>query len=157
MQTTIDATALLTKIPLFKGLSTVHLQRVAALASEERHAEGATIFKEGDAGEKFYIIIEGAVRISRTLSGMGEETLAVVRNGSYFGEMALFDDSTRSADAIAHEATRLSVIRKADFEDLLFVDRDLAYNLLWRFVRTLSARLRETNDKMAMLSITAKF
>ena len=42
-------------------------------------------------------------------------------------------------------------------EDLLFVDRDLAYDLLWSFVRTLSGRLRETNDKMTFLSVTNKF
>ena len=49
------------------------------------------------------------------------------------------------------------MIRKEDLEDLLFVDRDLAYELLWNFVRTLSARLRETNDKMTFLSVTNKF
>ena len=49
------------------------------------------------------------------------------------------------------------MIRKEDLEDLLFVDRDLAYELLWYFVRTLSARLRETNDKMTFLAVTTKF
>ena len=58
---------------------------------------------------------------------------------THFGEMALIDDFPRSADARAHEACRLFVIRKEDMEDLLFVDRDLAYDLLWSFVRTLSS------------------
>ena len=49
------------------------------------------------------------------------------------------------------------VIRKEALEDLLFVDRDLAYELLWNFVRTLSGRLRETNDKMTFLATTSKF
>ena len=44
-----------------------------------------------------------------------------------------------------------------DLEDLLFVDRDLAYELLWNFVRTLSRRLRATNDKMTFLATTNKF
>ena len=46
---------------------------------------------------------------------------------------------------------------KEDLEDLLFVDRDLAYDLLWSFVRTLSGRLRETNDKMTFMAVTSKF
>ncbi|HTA19146.1 MAG TPA: cyclic nucleotide-binding domain-containing protein, partial [Polyangia bacterium] len=115
------------------------------------------IFKEGAVGDKVYLIIGGAVRISRTVPGMGEEALAVLRAGNHFGEMALIDDFPRSADARAHEACRLFVIRKEDLEDLLFVDRDLAYDLLWSFVRTLSGRLRETNDKMTFMAVTSKF
>ncbi len=91
------------------------------------------------------------------VSGMGEEALAILRAGAHFGEMALIDDVPRSAHAIAHEGVRLLSIRKEDLEDLLFVDRDLAYELLWNFVRTLSARLRETNDKMTFLSVSNKF
>jgi CRP-like cAMP-binding protein len=115
------------------------------------------IFKEGDQGDKMYLILDGAVRISRQVPGMGEEALAVLKTGTYFGEMALIDDFPRSADARAHEACRLFVIRKEDMEDLLFVDRDLAYDLLWTFVRTLSARLRSTNDKMTFLAVTNRF
>jgi CRP/FNR family transcriptional regulator, cyclic AMP receptor protein len=81
----------------------------------------------------------------------------VLKGGAYFGEMALIDDFPRSAHAIVHEKCRLFVIRKEALEDLLFVDRDLAYELLWNFVRTLSSRLRETNDKMTFLSVTNKF
>ena len=49
------------------------------------------------------------------------------------------------------------VIKKEDLEDLLFVDRDLAYDLLWTFVRTLSGRLRETNDKMSFMAVASRF
>ena len=118
---------------------------------------GAVVFQEGDKGDKFYLILDGAVRISRMVPGMGEEALAVLKSGAYFGEMALIDDFPRSAHAIVHEKCRLFVIRKEDLEDLLFVDRDLAYELLWNFVRTLSRRLRETNDKMTFLATSNKF
>jgi CRP-like cAMP-binding protein len=62
--------------------------------------------------------------------------------------MAMVDDSPRSADAIAHTACALAVIRRDALEQLMFVDKDLAYDLLWTFLRTLSARLRETNEKI---------
>jgi CRP/FNR family cyclic AMP-dependent transcriptional regulator len=152
-----QAIELLSKIGLFSALQPTYLRRIATLGLEEDYAPNALIFQEGAQGDKVYLIISGAVRISRTVPGMGEEALAVLRAGNHFGEMALIDDFPRSADARAHEACRLFVIRKEDLEDLLFVDRDLAYDLLWQFVRTLSGRLRETNDKMTFMAVTSKF
>ena len=148
---------ILAKIDLFSGLPAVHLKRVVDLGLEEQYRRNATIFSEGDAGDKFYLILDGAVRISRFVPGMGEEALAVLRKGSYFGEMSLVDEAPRSAAAICHETCRLFMVRRLDLEDLLFVDRDLAYELLWNFVRTLSRRLRATNDKMTFLATTNKF
>src|SRR6185436_4308654 len=143
-----DTVKLLARINLFAGLPPVYLQRIEALGQVETHAAGAQVFAEGSAGDKVYLILEGKVRISRTVPGLGEEALAVLKAGDYFGEMALIDDFPRSADATAHESSRLFVISKEHLQDLLFIDRELAYELLWNFVRTLSGRLRETNDKM---------
>jgi CRP/FNR family transcriptional regulator, cyclic AMP receptor protein len=151
------AVELLSKISLFSSLQPTYLRRIASLGLEEDYGLNSLIFQEGAQGDKMYLILSGAVRISRQVPGMGEEALAVLRAGTHFGEMALIDDFPRSADARAHEACRLFVIRKEDMEDLLFVDRDLAYDLLWTFVRTLSNRLRETNDKMTFMAVSAKF
>ena len=148
---------ILAQIDLFSGLPTGHLRRVVDIGVEEQYRVGATIFPEGEPGDKFYLIVEGAVRISRIVPGMGEEALAVLRPGNYFGEMSLIDDAPRSATAVSHEKCRLFCVNRRDLEDLLFVDRDLAYELLWNFVRTLSRRLRATNDKMTFLATTSKF
>ena len=151
------AVELLSKISLFSALQPSYLRRIAALGIEEDFDSGAVIFKEGAQGDKMYLILSGAVRIGRVVPGMGEEALAILRAGTHFGEMALIDDFPRSAHALVHESCRLFVIAKTDLEDLLFVDRDMAYEILWNFVRTLSGRLRETNDKMTFLSVTNKF
>lgn len=148
---------ILSQIDLFSGLPQGHLRRVVDIGVEEAYKGGATIFPEGTPGDKFYVIVDGAVRISRIVPGMGEEALAVLRPGNYFGEMSLIDDAPRSATAVCHEKCRLFVINRRDLEDLLFVDRDLAYELLWNWVRTLSRRLRATNDKMTFLATTSKF
>ena len=153
----VERVALLEKIPIFSGIAHVHLRRIAALGTEEEHALGSTLFAEGDPGTKLFVVIHGAVRVSRMVPGMGEEALAVFKAGAYFGEMALIDEAPRSAHAIVHERVRLFVIAKQDLEDLLFVDRELAYELLWNFVRTLSRRLREANDKMTFLATSNKF
>ena len=148
---------ILEQIDLFAGLGRDHLRRVANIGQEEKTPTGKEVFSEGDAGDKFYVVLEGAVRISRIVPGMGEEALAVLRPGNYFGEMSLIDSSPRSATALAHESLKTFSINRQDLEDLLFVDRDLAYELLWNFVRTLSGRLRATNDKMTFLATSNKF
>jgi CRP-like cAMP-binding protein len=152
-----STTEILAQIDLFSGLPAAHLKRVVDIGTEEQFKSNQAIFNEGDAGDKFYLILEGAVRISRVVPGMGEEALAVLRPGAYFGEMSLIDDATRSATVMCHERCRLFVVARRDLEDLLFVDRDLAYELLWNWVRTLSRRLRATNDKMTFLATTSKF
>ena len=152
-----DVVELLAKIHIFAGLQPAFLRRIAAVGTREQYPTGSAVFTEGSEGDKMYLILSGAVRISRQVPGMGEEALAVLRAGNYFGEMSLIDESPRSADAKAHESCELLVLKKDDLEDLLFVDRDLAYDLLWNFVRTLTSRLRDTNDKMTFLAVTNRF
>lgn len=147
----------LAKVRLFQGLSDEGLRRIAEIASEETHQRGSVIFKEGETGDKLFLILEGKVRISREVAGMGEEALTVLGPGDAFGEMSVIDDFPRSADARVHEKCRVLVLTRDAMEDLLFVHKDLAYEILWNFVKILSARLRETNDKMTFLSTSGKF
>ncbi|TMB07132.1 MAG: cyclic nucleotide-binding domain-containing protein [Deltaproteobacteria bacterium] len=150
--------AQLKKIPLFANLTTDHLHKVGAIAAQKQLKANERVFQEGEVGTEMYIIASGKVRISKMVPGVGEEALAILEPGSYFGEMALIDDTPRSADATAHLACTLYVIQKADLEQLMFLHKDLAYELLWTFVRTLSARLRETNDKIkAFFALSARF
>jgi CRP-like cAMP-binding protein len=148
----------LEEISLFTGLLPTHLDRIAKLAREFEYVRNEIVFKHGDEGDGLYLVLDGAIRISRNMSGMGEEALAVLRTGQHFGEMSLIDDDIpRSADALCHENARLLKLPKHDLRDLMFVDRELAYELLWRFVRGLSARLRDSNDRLMMLTATSKF
>lgn len=152
-----DVSDALSKIDVFKEIHPDGIARIAAICAEETYRIGDVIFKEGDVGDKLYLILDGKVRISREVSGMGEEALAILGAGTAFGEMSLVDDFPRSADARVHERCRLLVLTKSALEDLLFLDKDLAYEILWNFVKILSSRLRETNDKMTFLSVTGKF
>jgi CRP/FNR family transcriptional regulator, cyclic AMP receptor protein len=151
-------TAALKKVALFESLLPEHMKLIAGIVDEQQLKPSHTIFKDGDIADRFYFIISGKVRISKQIPGIGEEALAILEPGDYFGEMALIDDSPRSADAITNTTCTVGCISKATFEDLLFMNKDLAYDMLWTFVRTLSARLRETNEKMrAFLVMAGKF
>jgi CRP/FNR family cyclic AMP-dependent transcriptional regulator len=147
----------LARVPMFAGLTPRALEQVLAIAAEVRFASGKVLFRTGDPGDRLYVIVDGRVRISRDVPGMGEEALAVLGPGDAFGEQSLLDDAPRSADAHVHEACALLEIRKDKLEHLLFTQRDIGYEVLWNLVRFLSTRLRETTDKVTFLAVTGRF
>jgi CRP-like cAMP-binding protein len=139
------------KVDLFRerGLSAAEMKLLATFSTEERFREGSMIFREGDKGEKLYIVLDGRVRISKFIPGVGEEALAVLDRGDFFGEMALIDEKPRSADAKAHEgdATVLSIDR-ATLNEILSMDPHASLQFLTLLCRMISRRLREINDKI---------
>ena len=141
-------TALLKNARIFADLEDDELERIAEICKEQQFKSAKTLFNEGDPGNRLYIIAEGEVRISRNVPGSGEEALTVLKAGACFGEMAVFDRSERSTDAIANTDCTLITISRPDFEMLLDFDRDLAFKVLWSVVRLLSERLRITNDNL---------
>jgi CRP-like cAMP-binding protein len=144
---------LLRRAPLFAELTDEELAHVILIGRVVDFEAEKVIFREGDPGASFYLIEKGAVRISR-ITPLGEEALAVVREGAFFGEMALLDDAPRSAQAIAHEGpVRLDEFRIADLRALMERETGLACKMLWALCRTLSARLRETNERFQSLFI----
>lgn len=149
---------LLKNVYLFKDLGVLELVEVLKICHQVEFQDNNIIFREGEPGDKCYIIEDGAVRISKYIPNLGEEALAVLKNGSYFGEMALIDGSPRSATAIANGPTTCLVISKSDLDRLLASDKDLGNKLLMVFCRTLSGRLRETNEKISQfIAMTAGF
>lgn len=140
--------SLLKHAAIFADLSDDELQHVAEICKELQFKFGQKIFKEGEPGNRLYIISSGEVRISRDVPGSGEEALTVLKKGACFGEMSVFDRSERSTDAIANTDCTLITIARPDFEILLDFNRDLAYKVLWAVVRLLSERLRVTNDNL---------
>jgi CRP-like cAMP-binding protein len=139
---------LLRNVSIFRDLDTGELARVSEVCREQTFKPGEYIFREGEAGNRLFLIVEGEVRISREVPGSGEEALAVLKPGALFGEMAVFDRSERSTDAISHGGTKVITISRSDFEILLDFNRDIAYKVLWSVVRLLSQRLRSTNDSL---------
>lgn len=139
---------LLRQAAIFADLDDEELGHVAEICKEQQFKVGQRIFKEGEPGNRLFIISQGEVRISRQVPGSGEEALTVLKPGACFGEMAVFDRSERSTDAIANTSCTLLTITRSDFEMLLDFNRDLAFKILWSVVRLLSERLRVTNDNL---------
>jgi CRP-like cAMP-binding protein len=141
----------LRRVRLFESLDVAELADILMLGAVKEHAKDDVIFEEGASGDCFYIIYEGAIRISKMFENVGEEALTVLGAGEFFGEMSFFDDDPRSARAIAHEATKLLEIRNRDLTSHLNERPDVALKFLWAFARTLAQRVRVTNEKFTAL------
>lgn len=145
-------------VELFRNLSDRVLQEILVLMTTHDYQRGQTIFAEGDPGDALYLILEGEVRISKNIPGVGEEALAFLPDGSCFGEMALMEGRVaRSASAIAQKDCEIARLSQIDFMELMDRDKDLAIEILWGFVRILSLRLRNSNDKVAFLAMSNLF
>jgi CRP-like cAMP-binding protein len=132
-----------------QGLSAQELRLLAKYSKERSFPVDAVIFAEGEPGDSLYIVVDGAVRISRIVPGMGEECLAILGRGEVFGELALVDDQPRSADARAHNGpcTAFSISR-ALLEEVLSMDPDAAVQFLNLLCRLLCRRLRAMNERL---------
>ncbi len=150
--------SMLRDIELFSKLSDDALREVAALTTFEEHPPSARIFEEGDAGAAMYMIMRGEVRISKDIPGVGEEALAFLDQGAYFGEMSLVGDSpVRSATAITESPVKLATLSRADFQGLLADNQAVGIEILTSFVNTLADRLRASNEKLAFFAMSDMF
>lgn len=141
----------LAKISLFQELEELELDEVARIAVKEDFGPGDIIFREGDKGDKLYLILEGKINIVKLVPSKGTQTLASLNPGECFGEMALIDEAPRSAGAVAEGAATLLVINKPDLDALLESSSAVAAKLYKIFVKTLTERLRATNEKIKQM------
>jgi CRP-like cAMP-binding protein len=118
--------------------------QVAAIAEMQELRKDENVFQEGQPGDAMYVVTSGGVRLV-----MGDKIVAELGRGQHFGEMALVDRSTRSLTAIANEATRLVVVRRKDFYELIKREPASAVKMLWAFVQVLGQRLRKTNADLS--------
>jgi CRP-like cAMP-binding protein len=128
---------------MFRFLSYKELVRVMNITETLELATGAQVFKEGEPGEAMFVVLGGAVAMTR-----GETFVAELGKGQHFGEMSLVDRSLRSLTAVASEPTRLLSIRRKDFYAIIKKEPQLAVKLLWSFVQVLAERLRKTTSDL---------
>lgn len=108
----------------------------------KEYSAGENIFIEGDEGKQMFVVQHGAIEIYRERDGQ-HGTLATLKPHEFFGEMAFFGDSTRSASARATEDSEILVIDQATFES--FINEPV----VWQVLEKMSQRIREVDDKLS--------
>src|SRR4030042_1879285 len=132
---------------IFKDYSDELLTELSKVIIEKEFEENEIIFREGDVGDSVYIVTEGEIAIKRSLDKPGDEekTIAMIEKGNFFGEMALFDNQSRSGSAYAAKRSRVLILKKEDFLNLQKKDPNTAMTTLITINRVMSERLRKTS------------
>jgi serine/threonine protein phosphatase PrpC len=131
---------LLHKMPLFRFLTYQELVRVLNITEVRSFEAQQQVFAEGQEGDELFLVLTGRVRVHT-----GDTTIATLSTGQHFGEMALVDKAARSASVSADEPSKLLVLRRRDFFEIVRKDHDVAVKLLWSFLGVLTERLRDTS------------
>lgn len=130
-------------------LSAMEINFLATLSKAKQLPPDEVIFREGDAGDRMYIVLEGQVRISKNIPGAGEEALAFLSRGEYFGEMALIDNQPRSAEAKAHtDGAVVLAIPRDVLAGILDIQKVSSLRLLQVLCSLIAKRLREIDEKI---------
>ncbi len=132
---------LLRAVPLFRDFDPSELSEVAQLVTTRRYAKHETIFREGDPGETFYLILTGSVAIVRIAADGKETILSLLKKSDFFGEMSIFDTAVRAASVRTLTSVEVGAIERNDF--LALIDRSPRIGRL--LVIALSDRLRAAN------------
>lgn len=132
-------------VPFFTGLQVDEAEELAQHLIPRRFGTGQVIFHLGDPGGLLYLINRGKVKISHATPDGQEVVLAILGPGDFFGELALLDDSPRSATAVALEATETWTLHRDKFIEYLTDRPDFALHVL----KTLARHIRRLNTQLA--------
>ncbi len=144
---------LLRSVPLFNNLSEMELEHIASICEKKGMRKGAQLFRQGEAGDTFYIIVNGAVKIYNQSDDGKEKIITVFRAGDSFGEFSIIDGEARSASAATVEDSVFLTISREAFHVLM----ERHFSITFKIIQQLVARLRKTNQQvMDLVFLDAK-
>ena len=134
--------------PMFAGLEPEELTQIVHIMQVQRVREGQRIFREGEAGDAWYVVYEGEVSVCKDRDMEPTEELARLGTQVCFGEMALIDGSPRSASVNAVGEGTLFRFAKKDFDQLLADGNLSAYKLVHEMAKVLCERQRNMTNRV---------
>src|SRR4051794_33190605 len=140
----LDRRKLLQEHPLFSGLPAEIIERLSSYAVMKDVKRGTTIFAKGEVGNSLFAVCEGTVKMTSPSAEGKDAVFNLITEGAIFGEIALLDGRTRTADAVAATDCQLMVIDRRDFLPLLRSQQELAIKM----IDVLCARLRRTSEQV---------
>jgi CRP/FNR family cyclic AMP-dependent transcriptional regulator len=147
----LDVLISLKNIPYFQDVPEEVLAKLADSANRKTYAKNTVIINEGDESGPLFIILSGKVRVYLSNEAGKSITLAMLKSGSYFGELSLLDDKPRSASVFTMEPTQCALIPKQTFRKWLCDHPDDAPLAV---MRGLTRLIRSLTDNVRGLALT---
>ena len=138
----------LRRLPIFKDLSRREVSSIERILHRRTYAVGEDIFTQGVPGAGMYIILSGDVSI---ILEPGNKELALLKEGEFFGEMALLDESPRSATARARTQCIVLGFFQSDLFSLIDRSPKLGSKIILRLARIVGDRLKHSNEQVFTL------
>ncbi|MBU0483061.1 MAG: cyclic nucleotide-binding domain-containing protein [Proteobacteria bacterium] len=138
----------LVKVPLFDHLSKRELRIVTGIIHHRTYQEGEFVFQKGQPGAAMFIIDEGEIEIVDPDQDEKCNVIARLGENTFFGELALLDDSPRSATAVAVKLTRIYAFFRADLDDLMNSNPHIGSHVYKSLAMIIGARLKATNEQL---------
>lgn len=135
---------------LFAALDDGDVSALRSTMSTTRLQRGEVLFREGQRGDRLYVIVTGKIKLGRSSTDGRENLMAILGPGEMFGELSLFDPGPRTASAIAVAETQVLALSTEQLRDYLSNRPQVALTLL----AALARRLRRTNESLADLVFT---
>ena len=140
----------LRNVPIFSDLKDSDLNIISDKMISRAYEKGQMILLEESQGETFFIIVSGAVKVTRLSDDGREVILAILGESDFFGEMSLLDGEGRSANIVANEDAEVLTLSRRDFLDCLETYPKIAIALL----EELAIRLRKSDQHIESLSLS---
>lgn len=142
---------LLSKVPAFADLSIRELREIAQIVHKREYRSEEPVFSQGDPGLGMYIIQEGKVSITIADRDGVEKELAVLSAGDFFGEIALLDESPRSASAVCLTDCLLIGFFRPDLFEIIEKNSRLGIKIVLKLAEIVAQRLRATDQEISKL------
>ena len=139
----------LSKVPAFANLAPRELKEVAAIVHKREYRSDEPVFYQGDPGLGMYIVKDGEVSIVIQGKDGNERELAVFGDGDFFGELALLDESPRSANAVCKTECTLIGFFRPDLFELIEKNTTLGIKIVLKLAEIVAQRLRHTDKELS--------
>ena len=139
---------ILSRIPIFQELSRRDLAAVERILHHRAYKSGESVFFQNDPSAGMYIILKGKVQV---IYEPTQQVIAELFDGDFFGELALVDDSPRSATVIARMDCEMLGFFRSDLLDLIERKPKLGLAISLQLMSVISERLRKSNDQVQAL------
>jgi CRP/FNR family cyclic AMP-dependent transcriptional regulator len=140
---------MLSKIPVFETLKSRELRQVAGIVHRRQYIDGEYVCLQGDPGLGMYLIEQGEVSVVLSGENGVKKEIAVLKEGDFFGELSLLDESPRSASVIAKTDANLVGFFRPDLFEIMEETPATGLKIVLKVTEMIGERLRNSNQELA--------